>query len=211
MSPCLCGMTFQKLIVFLKAPRVGEVKSRLAKTMGAQAAADAYRKLLEIVLRNIASLAEVELRFAPDNARAECDALRINPNWTLRAQGAGDLGERLHRAFVESFAEGTSRIVIIGSDCPYVQTSDIESAWESLHSHDVVLGPAEDGGYWLIGLRASEEKLFQEINWSSATVLCETLQRANTLGRSVHLLRRLSDIDTEADWNRFLESSGFQV
>jgi rSAM/selenodomain-associated transferase 1 len=113
-------------------------------------------------------------------------------------------GERLDRAFTEAFGTGARRVVVIGSDCPEIASDDIEKAWAALREFDLVLGPATDGGYWLLGLRAPQPQLFRGIPWSSATVLNETLARARPTGLSVHLLRELSDIDTVEDWRTFL-------
>jgi rSAM/selenodomain-associated transferase 1 len=117
------------------------------------------------------------------------------------------LGERLHRAFSESFSEGAERIIIVGSDCPEIAAEDVRGALKELDSHDVVLGPAVDGGYWLIGLRAPHSELFREIPWSSDQVLAQTLRRARNLGLGVQLLRILADIDTEADWNAYVRET----
>lgn len=191
------------LIVFLKAPRPGTVKTRLAQTIGAVEAAVAYCRLVETVLGQLSSLPSIELRFAPDEAGAEVDPW-LRPGWNAVAQGGGDLGERLTRAFAEAFACGASRVVIIGSDCPEVSAEDVQAAWTALAQHDLVLGPAEDGGYWLIGLRAPEPRLFAGIHWSTRTVRQETLAQAQAAGLSHTLLRSLHDVDTEADWRRFL-------
>jgi glycosyltransferase A (GT-A) superfamily protein (DUF2064 family) len=93
--------------------------------------------------------------------------------------------------------------VIIGSDCPDVSVSDVLSAWARLNEHDLVLGPASDGGYWLIGLRRPQPVLFQNITWSTSTVQAETLARAQRAELRTSLLRKLSDIDTEQDWLEF--------
>src|SRR5262249_24760372 len=122
-------------------------------------------------------------------------------------QGPGDLGERLSRAFRDAFASGARRVVVIGSDCPDVTPADIHAAWAALEAHDVVLGPAIDGGYWLIGLQALHEPLFRGVRWSTSTVLTQTLALCHQQGLRVHRLRELSDVDTEEDWRRFLANA----
>jgi len=191
----------EQLIVFLKAPRPGDVKTRMAETMGADRACDAYRKMVETVLGIMSVFNNVELRFAPDDAREEI-APWLREGWTAVPQGDGDLGQRMHRAFADAFARGTERVVIIGSDCIEIETKDIRSAFRELKSYDVVVGPAIDGGYWLIGLRAPRTELFQNIAWSTDAVLGQTLQHAKAAGLRIQLLRILSDVDTEADWER---------
>lgn len=195
-------MPDSKLVVFLKAPRAGVVKTRLAGAIGAEQACLAYRELVEGLVRNLKGLEDVELRFTPDDAESEIRQWREG-NWRARPQGEGDLGGRLESAFASSFAEGAERVVVIGSDCPDVTRADIAAAWNALERHDLVLGPASDGGYWLIGLRCLHRELFEDIPWSRTTVLEETLGRARCAGLSVFLLRELSDVDTEEDWRRF--------
>lgn len=197
-------MSGERLILFLKAPRPGFVKTRLASALGPEAACAAHRRLLEELLPRLANLPEVELRFAPDDARPEI-APWLRPGWTAVPQGSGDLGARLTRATREAFAAGAARVVVIGSDCPRVTADDIQSAWAALGEHDVVLGPAKDGGYWLVALRRPEPRLFEDITWSTGAVLAQTQTQARAAGLSVKLLRELSDVDTPEDWQRFLD------
>jgi rSAM/selenodomain-associated transferase 1 len=195
-------MSRERLIIFLKVPRAGEVKTRLASTVGAEAACDAYRTILSHLLGGLAGIPEVELRHAPDDGAGSLHAF-LRPGWTLAPQGNGDLGARLVRAFAESFASGAERVAIVGSDCPDVCEGDIQDAWRSLADADVVLGPASDGGYWLIGLRAPQAGLFDRIPWSTPQVLRTTMARAEGVGLQVALLRELADIDDEGGWNAF--------
>jgi glycosyltransferase A (GT-A) superfamily protein (DUF2064 family) len=97
---------------------------------------------------------------------------------------------------------------LIGSDCPGLTKQDIEQAWACLGDFDVVLGPARDGGYWLIGLRALQPALFQQVAWSTPTVLAQSLERAQQAGLRVALLRELSDVDTHRDWVEHFGSMG---
>jgi uncharacterized protein len=178
------------------------VKTRLAKTLGRDRACAAYRKLVDRLLSNLKSLSQVELCYAPSDAQKEIsDWLR--PGWQAAPQSDGNLGARLANAFARAFASGAERVVIIGSDCPYVSVKDIEEAFENLAERDVAVGPATDGGYWLIGLQKPQPSLFQKIPWSTDAVLAETLSRARALGLKIHLLRLLSDVDTAEDWESF--------
>src|SRR2546426_863205 len=154
----------EKLVVFVRAPRIGQVKTRLASAIGKAAALEAYKALVDRLLKNLKSLLNVELRFTPDRADAEFDRW-LQRGWHLAPQGEGDLGQRLIRAFEQSFAAGSQRVVVIGSDCPAVAAHDIKSAWRSLLTHDVVLGPARDGGYWLVGFRGPQPWVFVNIPW----------------------------------------------
>ena len=199
-------MAKEHLIVFLKAPRPGTVKTRIAQTAGAERACGIYHELVETVLRKLNPLKEVELCFAPDDASSEIQRW-LRSGWTARAQGEGDLGARLTRAFASAFANGAERVVIIGSDCPEVKTADIRTAWKELQTHDLVVGPAVDGGYWLIGLRTSRADLFRDINWSSDQVFAQTLAQARKQALRIQVLRILTDIDTEEDWNAYVSEN----
>jgi uncharacterized protein len=196
------------LIVFVKAPRIGAVKTRLAQEIGAEAACAAYHKLVQVLLRNIDSLPRIQLRYSPDEAEPEVRHW-CKESWKLSPQGGGDLGERLTRAFADSFASGASRVVIIGSDCPWLSAADIKQAWNDLQTYELILGPAKDGGYWLIGLRAPTPELFANISWSTATVLNQTLDRARVQGLRFRLLRELRDVDTREDWLAFSRDNSF--
>jgi rSAM/selenodomain-associated transferase 1 len=186
------------LIMFVKAPRPGEVKTRIAESIGAQAACDAYLALVEVLIGNLRTLSNVQVRYTPDDALLEIPQW-VQPTWKSAPQGHGDLGQRLAKAFDDAFSAGAERVVTIGSDCPEITQQDIESAWAALDDHDVVLGPAEDGGYWLIGLRSPQRALFENVAWSSTTVFEETLSRATDTGLAVRVLRKLSDVDTMED------------
>jgi uncharacterized protein len=189
----------EQLIIFVKAPRRGTVKTRLAASIGAAPALAVYRRLVAVLREELKRLPNVELRYSPDDAASEIAAW-LQPDWRSTPQGAGDLGQRMNAAFAEHFAAGAERVVIVGSDCPDVSAADIRTAWAALRSNDVMLGPATDGGYWLIGLRAPQPELFAHMPWSRSTVLKQTLERARELGLSVGLLRELSDVDTVEDW-----------
>src|SRR2546425_964364 len=131
-------MQSEKLIVFVKAPRPGSDKTRLAETMGAAAACQIYRRMVDSLLKQLAALDSVELRFTPDDAAGEIEPW-LQAGWISRPQGSGDLGQRLQRVFVDTFEAGATRAVIIGSDCPEVCADDVRQAWAELQRHDVVI------------------------------------------------------------------------
>lgn len=118
---------------------------------------------------------------------------------------------RMQQAFERAFQTGAQRVVMIGTDCPEVNVTDIHAAWEALSQHDLVLGPAEDGGYWLIGMKQPQPELFNGIHWSTGSVLAETTARAQQLRLRYQLLRTLSDVDTKADWDAYLARHSAQV
>jgi len=197
-------MPNRRLLVFLKAPRPGFAKTRIAATLGDAAALDIHKELVTGTLARVAGAPDeidVELRFAPDDAATEIEPW-LRPGWRTVPQGGGDLGARMSRAFEDTFADGCTGVVVIGTDCPDLTAEDLRAAWDALIDHDVAVGPAEDGGYWLLGTSAPRPALFAGIAWSSSTVLAETLSIARAEGLSVRLLRRLNDVDTAQDWER---------
>jgi hypothetical protein len=198
------GAAPQRLIIFARAPRLGLVKTRLASALGPQAALEAYRLLVQTLVQNLAALAEVELRYAPDTAGQEVQHWLL-PGWHSQPQGTGDLGARMHRAFLQAFQTGAKQVALIGSDCPSVTVEDIRSAWSALEDNDLALGPACDGGYWLIGLRQPQPALFEGISWGTDAVLRESIARARNARLTTALLRQLPDVDTEQDWREFLQ------
>src|SRR5260370_10250001 len=174
-------MEAQLLIVFVKAPRIGEVKTRLAKAIGPEAAQAAYCHLVETLFDNLSNLNGVQLRVSPDHAVQDVRPWQRD-TWALSPQGTGDLGQRLEAAFATAFGQGARRVVIIGSDCPSIQAEDIERSWSELEKCDVVLGPASGGGDLLIGLKETQSALFQKIPLCTSSVLKETMSRATSGG-----------------------------
>jgi rSAM/selenodomain-associated transferase 1 len=194
-----------RLVIFVRAPVTGQVKSRLAAVLGAEEACAAYRTMVGELVSNLSSLRGVELRFTPAGAEALVSDW-LEAGWTTAPQCEGDLGSRMLDAFRDAFAFGATRVALIGSDAPQVTVEDVQTAWAELGNADVVLGPAVDGGYWLIGMRTIQPSLFQTISWGTATVLSDTTQRARAAGLSVSLLRSLADIDTAEDWAAYMKN-----
>ena len=197
------------LVLFVKEPRPGEVKTRLASAIGAQLSAALYRALAEAEVAATSPQADEYERlffFSPPGAG---EALR---DWlgacTLVPQDAGHLGARMAAAFKEAFARGARRVVLVGTDVPWLGRATVLEALRSLETHDVVLGPAEDGGYTLVALRREHPALFEGIAWSTPTVLAGTLERAAALGLRTHLLPALPDVDTLDDVRRHWDRLG---
>lgn len=203
--PFTISSRLNELLVFAKAPRLGQVKTRLAQTIGEEQALVAYRQLLTVLRARLEKVSHATVCFSPGDGEADLRPF-FPASWRFRPQLGGGLGERLADAFRASFAERTERAVIIGSDCPYLSREDIEEGWSALETHDVVFGPTNDGGYWLIGMKELYPELLAGIEWGSDCVLAQSLARAKQLKLKVHLLRRLSDVDTEADWRQFVEA-----
>jgi rSAM/selenodomain-associated transferase 1 len=194
------------LLVFVKRPRAGEVKTRLAAELGDGAAADVYRALAEAEIAGTRPLGgEYERRFfyAPADAGSEVSEWlrgeRVAP------QQGGDLGARMAAAFAAAFRDGAARVAIIGSDVPWVTRERVAAAFAALSDADVVVGPCDDGGYYLLALSQPRPELFDGIPWSTPAVLRSTLERARDRGLRVALLEALPDVDTLADLRRSWE------
>lgn len=183
------------LVTFAKYPKAGKVKTRLGATIGMEAAARLYRLFLQQTMQ-IAGESRFERRilyFEPPDRRSEF--ARIAPGFELLAQPSGDLGTRLLRAFASAFATGATGVVVLGSDSPTLPGQLLEAARVALDTHDLVVGPAVDGGYYLLGMRRLHADLFQNIRWSTGEVLESTLARADKLGLSQMALEPWYDVD----------------
>lgn len=190
------------LVIFARVPHPGKVKTRLAATVGEAGACEIYRQLLHRTAELARSLGGIDVTVAaPEAPEQLCEF--FGPNISGKIQAHGDLGVKMSAAFDEQFRDGASRVVMICSDCPWITRGDIEAAFQGLGEHDLVLGPATDGGYWLIGLKRPAPGLFTGVAWSTNTVFDETLKKAAALNLRVAQLRTLSDIDTENDWNDY--------
>ncbi len=189
------------ILFLLKAPRLGEVKTRLARALGPRRAVQIYRRLVESQAARLPAGWPVEIHYAPRGARRELHAW-LGSRGHFRVQRGIDLGARLVTAFAGAFARGASGALAIGGDCPGLDATRLRAAARALRRNDVVLGPACDGGYYLIGLRLASPKLFAGIPWSTGEVLRETRRRARQQGLRVHLLDRLEDVDDLASWRR---------
>jgi rSAM/selenodomain-associated transferase 1 len=195
-----------ELLIFAKAPRPGFVKTRLAETLGKGQACQVYQQLLRTISSSLATIPRVTVCYSPADAPDELRSY-FPSHWRFRPQRGSDLGARLHDAIATSFTSGANKAAVIGSDCPYITPDDISQTWLALDHHDLVFGPALDGGYWLIGANRPHPDLFNNVDWGTSTVLNQSLACAQKLNLKVALLRKLSDIDTEADWRAFTSNS----
>lgn len=182
------------VIIFVKNIQLGKVKTRLAKTIGNQGAFDVYTELVEVT-ENATSNLESDKRIYFSKAIVE-NQWKQSEKYV---QQGNDLGERMKNAFVKGFEDGYTRIVLIGSDLPDITTQHIEEGLEALKQHDVVLGPAEDGGYYLIGLSKMNTAIFENKPWSKKNLLKNTLDELEQNKVSYSTLITLNDIDTYED------------
>lgn len=190
--------TGRALIIFVKNPVKGKVKTRLAKTMGEDAALEAYLQMLAHV-RVTAAQVHVHRAVYYSHAVDETDEW-LRPLFSKHVQAPGDLGDKMRLAISEMIALGYQEVVLIGSDLLDLQAQHLEQAFRALRYHDFVVGPSQDGGYYLIGMKAVEPMLFSNKVWSTDGVLSSTLADIQTLGKTVFLLPTLRDIDEEDDW-----------
>ncbi len=198
----------QRLIIFTRFPEPHKTKTRLIPALGPGGAADLQRRMTRHTLDTVHKLAKrfslsLEVRF--EGGTAQKMAQRFGSDVSYRPQGPGDLGARMERAFADAFREGAQRAVIVGTDCPDLSQDLLRDAFERLATSDLVLGPAVDGGYYLIGLRHPTPPLFDSIQWGSEEVLEKTISLAGNLALDVSLLRTLSDVDRPEDlpvWHR---------
>lgn len=190
-----------RIIVFVKAPLPGLVKTRLCPPLSEIEAARLYRAFA----RDTLGLAEgvrdatVEVAYAPGEGFENVDWIRARPAVRSFSQQGRDLGERLVHAFGNAFSNGAQKTVVIGSDTPHISSETISTAFSLLDINDAVIGPAQDGGYYLIGLKRARAELFQGISWSTDKVFQETVERARELDVRLARLSTLADIDTFAD------------
>ncbi|MDZ7359436.1 MAG: TIGR04282 family arsenosugar biosynthesis glycosyltransferase [candidate division KSB1 bacterium] len=197
--------TDSALLIFVKYPEPGKVKTRLAAAVGAEIAAQLYQEFIRCTF-DIAMQIEVAAQFVtftPIDKAKELRKLFPGPwQWFAQAEST-DLGMRIHRAVQHVQQQGYSHVLTIGTDSPSLPAEYLKQAATALSTHDVVLGPATDGGYYLIGLKSAPEKLFTGIEWSTERVLQQTLNRAEQLRMSVHQLPVWYDVDDLTTLQRF--------
>jgi uncharacterized protein len=189
----------QHLVIMVKAPQAGRVKTRLAAAIGAVEALRCYRAMLDRTVRRLADGRWATWLAVTPDGTAPRMAVR-GRGIAVVPQGPGGLGERMQRV-MDVLPPGP--VVIVGSDIPGIGRGDVAAAFRALGGHDAVLGPADDGGYWLVGQRRIPRtlRLFEGVRWSSEETLGDTI--ANLEGRKVSLLRTMGDLDGEADYLRW--------
>ena len=184
------------LTVFARPPLAGHVKSRLSPALPAALAARLYDALLADTLA--AALAcGADTRVVAWSEAGGDPALPAG--FAAQAQSPGDLGERLAHAFARALARPGDAAVVVGSDCPGLRRDPLDAAFAALATHDAVIGPARDGGYWLLGLKHVAPELFRDVPWSSGSVAALTLERMAALGLRVARLETVADMDTPDD------------
>ncbi|HCK41754.1 MAG TPA: glycosyltransferase [Planctomycetaceae bacterium] len=193
--------------LFAKYWEPGKVKTRLARSLGEVKAARVYETF---VAASIARLSVVDcchvLAYSPSNetTRAAFTAADI-PGWSLAAQAEGDLGCRMSHFFDSQFNKGAKSVVLVGTDSPNLPVVEVEAAFEHLETSEVVIGPTEDGGYYLVGAVQKTPPIFANIPWSTPEVLTSTLEQISLAGLSYTLLDSWYDVDEIYDLHRLIE------
>lgn len=203
MDPCR-----RRLIVYAKRPMAGYAKTRLAQELGTESAAGFYARLLfrylgALVTANWRRPVEIQIAAA---AASDADFFQGGfPELSVVAQAKGDLGARMAYSFEAAFAEEAEQVVLTGSDIPDLGPALIEKAFAELDKAELVLGPAEDGGYYLIGMRAPGLPVFEGIKWSTDQVLAQTVALARATADRVAYLCTLYDVDDGAAYRSWLQ------
>ena len=197
----------EALIVFARFPEPGRTKTRLIPLVGPERAVEAYRRVAEETARQVRRLERPGLErivwIEPGSRMPEASRW-LGPSFRYRPQPAGDLGVRLSAAFGEAFREGDEHVVAIGTDCPGLGAPLLDRAFDVVASGKAVLGPSEDGGYYLIGLPRPSPNVFREIPWSTSEVFRVTRGRLEGDGAEVAILETLRDLDTPDDFTALL-------
>jgi uncharacterized protein len=205
----LLGSPKKHLIIFTRYPEPGKTKTRLIPALGAVGAANLQRQMTEHTIWQVKELQKTvavscEVRFAGGSLQLMEDWL--GGDLVYQSQGEGGLGERMGRSLFDAFESGAEQVMIIGTDCPGVNSHLLVTAFEQMETCELVLGPAIDGGYYLIGLRRYMRELFTDIDWGTAQVLKQTIDIAQELGLSQVYLPPLADVDRPEDlsvWHEY--------
>lgn len=185
------------LLIFIKNPELGKIKTRLAKSIGDDKALQIYKKLLKKTIY-VAEKTDVRRQVWYSSYIDYEDGI-ASDTFEKYLQTGSNLGERMKNSFQQLFEEGVDRAVIIGSDCPSLNVRIVENAFDRLEENDLVIGPSEDGGYYLLGMNRFFETLFEDIEWSTESVLESTIQKAKLKELKVYQLPVLNDIDNIED------------
>lgn len=201
-------MKSKHLIIFVKNKIAGKVKNRLSAGIGQEKAMEVYDKLLVHTHETTRCLdCDKTVYFSEE---VEKEGLWADGNFALGLQSGHDLGERMKKAFDSQFAKGVERVCIIGSDTFEIKAEIIKEAFRLLRDHDVVVGPAKDGGYYLLGMKELQPELFHHKSWSTESVLDQTLADIHQLHLSYALLPELNDIDQKEDWLAYQRNKGIK-
>jgi rSAM/selenodomain-associated transferase 1 len=191
------------LLIFTRYPEIGKTKTRLIPLLGAKGAADLHRTLTEQTVSMVkqqqqTAQIKITIHFSGGNHALMQNWLGTDLEYC--PQSHGDLGQKMQQAVLRSFSQGASRVIIIGTDCPDLTGDILETAFQSLENVDIAIGPAQDGGYYLLGLRYPIPELFDHIDWGTERVLTQTQTHIAQKHYKTYYLPVLRDIDRPEDW-----------
>lgn len=200
----------ERVILFTRYPEPGKTKTRLIPALGMEGAADLQRQMTEHIFSQLTVLQQnrtvnLEVRYGGGNRNDMKQWL--SPGINFLPQEEGDLGNKLQRCFDEAFSAKIKRVVVVGADCPGLSCEIMEKSLDMLFQKDLVLGPAEDGGYYLVGLSRPIPALFHDIPWGTDQVLNTTLAYAAKKNLTFSLLEPLADVDRPEDIHHFRHHS----
>ncbi len=192
------------LIIFVKNPVLGKVKTRLAASIGVSAALEVYRQLVAYTKQVVHKIDARKTVWY--SSTIEKKDIWTKGRYYKKVQIGDDLGQKMKNAFEATFTqEKSDAVVIIGSDCAELEETHLLKAFDALHTYDVVLGPAKDGGYYLLGMRVFVPDLFESIAWSTSSVARQTLSTVAENKLSYYLLDELNDVDTVEEYIQIKE------
>ncbi len=193
-------MSKSSLIVFLRYPEKGKVKTRLAETTSKEFALHWYKTCVDKIINELNKISNIDIYiFYSDIAERDKVIKWLGDKFIYSHQDGKDLGTRMHNAFFKVLANNSGKVIIIGTDIPDLNQNIITDAFVRLDNNDIVLGPSIDGGYYLLGMKKLHNSLFDKIKFSTPTVLSETISKIDKLGLTFSLLPELQDIDIEDD------------
>lgn len=185
----------------LKAPRPGFVKTRLAQEVGEIEALFIYRRLVEHQLKQLNKKFEIVICYTPFDAYGEMREW-LGDEYHYEMQAEGDLGDRLRSIMQKLFNKNHFPVLFLGGDCPYIDEGVLDFVEQELVYHDIVIGPAKDGGYYLIGVRHNLPEIFNQIEWGTKRVFDQTIGLIDESNLSVKILGIAEDVDDLASWER---------
>lgn len=190
------------IVIMLKAPIAGLVKTRLAKSIGQKAALISYKDLVEQLLKNLGNEHPIEIHYTPVG---EFNIMKfwLGEDINYFPQCNGDLGDRLKFSVNSTFERGYDSVILLGGDCPYVTTKTINDTINILQSYDAAIGPSVDGGYYLLAIKQLHSTLFEDIDWSTEKVYSQTIAKIVELNLNIKKLGALDDVDNIDSLNRW--------
>lgn len=199
------------IIIFAREPVTGQVKTRLIPALGEEGATSLYKQLLNVTIKNViaADLSPVNLCITPDSRITFFSQMSCSASFELSVQVGNDLGERMYNA-LERALKNYSKAILIGTDCPFLSSDDLQQAISALDEHDMVFSPAKDGGYVLVGAKKVNPVIFEHIDWGTDKVMEKT--RETLLKHHINWLELTEqhDIDVEDDLRKLLLHNDFK-